>query len=331
MNTHTANIQIVDDSPENLDILASMLMRQGYEVRTAMTGTLALNAVCKHPPDLILLDIKMPGMDGYEICKRLKADDRTSDIPVIFISALGEVVDKAKAFSLGGVDYITKPFQEEEVLARVATHLSLRKSQQGLQETNERLRREIDERKRTEEALRESEETIRALVESSRDWIWAIDVQGFHTYSNPAIEKILGYHVDEVVGKQSLALMHEDDRRMIEGLLSDWIAAKSGWNNLLIRWRHKDGSYRYLESNAVPILTVQGELRGFRGVDRDITERKLAEEKLKKKNEDLETFNRLAVARELKMVELKKEINQLLQEAGKEPRYKIADERLEHE
>ncbi|MCP4717502.1 MAG: response regulator, partial [Deltaproteobacteria bacterium] len=136
---YQAGIQIVDDNPENLDILAAVLTKQGYEVRAVISGSLALKVVRKHPPDLILLDIMMPGMNGYEVCERLKADERSRDIPVIFLSALHETPDKIKAFSAGGVDYITKPFQEEEVLARVKTHLTIRNLQKSLQEKNERL------------------------------------------------------------------------------------------------------------------------------------------------------------------------------------------------
>ena len=113
------NIQIVDDNPENLDVMASMLRSRGYGIRLAINGSLALKSIRKHRPDLVLLDILMPDMTGYEVCKQLKADERTRDIPVIFLSALDEVQDKIKAFAIGGEDYIAKPFQEEEVLARV--------------------------------------------------------------------------------------------------------------------------------------------------------------------------------------------------------------------
>ncbi|MHC4737398.1 MAG: PAS domain-containing sensor histidine kinase [Planctomycetota bacterium] len=139
--------------------------------------------------------------------------------------------------------------------------------------------RDITERKKAEEALIEKEVTIRAIIETSRDWIWAIDLDGIHTYVNPAVERILGYLPEELIGRWSLNLMHEEDRKKIVKKLPQWKKQKSGWNSLVIKWRHKDGGYRYLESSAVPILDAQGNLRGFRGVDRDITERKEAEKR----------------------------------------------------
>lgn len=148
------NILIVDDTPENLTVLTRMLAERGYQVYPAINGQIALNAVRKTLPDLVLLDILMPGMNGYEVCKRLKADERTRDVPVLFISALDETMDKVKAFVVGGVDYITKPFQMEEVLARVRTHLMLRNMQKRLQDQNTSLQEEIVERKRIEERLK---------------------------------------------------------------------------------------------------------------------------------------------------------------------------------
>jgi signal transduction histidine kinase len=133
-NKSKASILIVDDTADNLRLLARILTNEGYTVRPARNGPIALSSAQAIPPDLILLDIMMPDMDGYEVCKCLKADKRTCDIPIIFITALNEVVDKVKAFSVGGVDYITKPFQAEEVAARVEIHLALRQTQQHLQE-----------------------------------------------------------------------------------------------------------------------------------------------------------------------------------------------------
>jgi sigma-B regulation protein RsbU (phosphoserine phosphatase) len=137
------DILIVDDMPVNLRLLSHMLTEQGYKVRSVINGQMALTATQAAAPDLILLDINMPGMNGYEVCERLKADERTYDIPVIFISALDEIQDKVMAFTVGGLDYITKPFQFEEVLARVETHLSLRRLQKQLQEANQRFEQEL--------------------------------------------------------------------------------------------------------------------------------------------------------------------------------------------
>lgn len=135
----TINILIVDDTPENLHLLAAILTERGYKVRLAPSGAHALQSVQKNQPDLILLDIMMPNMDGYEVCRALKVAEPTRDLPVIFISALDDIFDKMTAFSVGGVDYITKPFQEAEVLARVKTHLTIRQLQQELEQKNQAL------------------------------------------------------------------------------------------------------------------------------------------------------------------------------------------------
>ena len=140
------NILIVDDTPENVLLLVRMLTERGYKARTALSGKLALQAARTEPPDLILLDITMPEMNGYEVCEQLKADAALKEIPVIFISALNETIDKVKAFRVGGVDYVTKPFQFEEVYARVQTHLRIRSLQRQLSDQNENLERLVAER-----------------------------------------------------------------------------------------------------------------------------------------------------------------------------------------
>ncbi|MGD0113406.1 MAG: hybrid sensor histidine kinase/response regulator [Armatimonadota bacterium] len=134
------SIIVVDDTPANLHLLTGMLKERGYKVRPVSSGKFALQTAKHDPPDLILLDIIMPEMNGYEVCECLKADEQLSGIPVIFISALNETMDKVKAFKVGGVDYVTKPFQFEEVQARVATHLELRRQKRLIQESNEQLR-----------------------------------------------------------------------------------------------------------------------------------------------------------------------------------------------
>jgi sigma-B regulation protein RsbU (phosphoserine phosphatase) len=134
------SILVVDDTPANLRLLSQMLSQEGYRVRAVTSGTRALASVQVSRPDLILLDIKMPELNGIEVCEHLKADPRTRDIPIIFVSALDELEDKVQAFAAGGVDYITKPFQFAEVLARVETHLALRKLQEQLRDANRKLR-----------------------------------------------------------------------------------------------------------------------------------------------------------------------------------------------
>ena len=133
------DILVVDDMPSNLEILTTMLKECGHRVRPVPSGRLALEAARLQPPDLILLDINMPGMDGYQVCASLKADEKLAAVPVIFISANNEVFDKVTAFNLGGVDYVTKPFQFEEVEARVETHLELRRQRVELEKSYQNL------------------------------------------------------------------------------------------------------------------------------------------------------------------------------------------------
>ena len=192
--TNKGDILIVDDQPNNLKLLASILKLHGYEARPALSGELALNAVRMSLPDIILMDILMPDMDGFEVCKQLKADEKTRHIPIIFISALENVSNKLKAFAAGGVDYITKPFQEEEVLARVETHLKLRSMQLSLTEKNIRLQQEIAERKEVEKALRESEEKYRSMMESMNDPAFICSPDYRVEYMNPAMVKRSGCH-----------------------------------------------------------------------------------------------------------------------------------------
>jgi signal transduction histidine kinase len=147
------NILVVDDNPANLRLLSDMLAEQGYKVRSVIDGPMALTAARAAPPDLVLLDINMPDMDGYQVCQALRADGRTADTPVIFISAMDEIEDKIRAFDAGGMDYVTKPFQFQEVAARVETHLALQRLKRELQAANVELARQLDELQARNEEL----------------------------------------------------------------------------------------------------------------------------------------------------------------------------------
>ena len=194
-NKPLADILVIDDTPENLALLSQILKDKNYKVRSVTKASTGLRGAKAAPPDLILLDIKMPEMSGYEVCQHLKADESTRDIPVIFISALGDVLDKVKAFEVGGVDYITKPLQVEEVLARIQTHLTIRRLQQQLQTQNTQLQQEISERSAAEEkfskAFRSSPNpiTITTLAENR-----FIDI-------NRSFLEMSGYSQTEIIGE----------------------------------------------------------------------------------------------------------------------------------
>ncbi len=156
--------------------------------------------------------------------------------------------------------------------------------------------RDITARKGAEEALKDSEEKFRSIVETTNEWIWAIDLEGNHTYTNPAIEQILGYKTEDILGANVLDFVHHDDRQKFERQLEQWISKKRGWSGLVLRWKHKHEGFRYLESNGLPVFDPQGNLIGYRGADRDITERKLAEEALSQQADRAELINRISQA-----------------------------------
>ena len=166
--TTLGNILVVDDTPENLRLLSTMLTHRGYAPRCVINGQLALRACNSNPPDLILLDIMMPEMNGYEVCQHLKSEPKTREIPVIFISAKDEVFDKVNAFAVGGVDYISKPFQFEEVLARIECHLTLRNLQKQLKEQNVLLQEEISSRLAVEKTLDKKNQILQQEISNRR-------------------------------------------------------------------------------------------------------------------------------------------------------------------
>src|SRR5919202_1125125 len=173
MNNHQSgmplgNILVVDDTAENLRLLSTMLTQSGYTPRCVINGKMALRACNSNPPDFILLDIMIPEMNGYEVCQHLKLEAKTREIPVIFISAKDEVFDKVNAFAVGGVDYISKPFQFEEVLARIESHLSLRNLQKQLKEQNVLLQEEITSRLAVEKTLHEKNQILQQEISTRR-------------------------------------------------------------------------------------------------------------------------------------------------------------------
>ena len=164
---HKPDILVVDDSEESLRVLVSIIEEEGLEARVMTQGALAIRAAREAPPDLILLDIGLPDMDGCQVCVELKADQRHRDIPVLFISGLHATTDKVRALSAGGVDYITKPFQIEEIKARIKTHLTVRNMQITLQQQNALLQKEIEVRLRAEEELKLARDQLETRVQEA--------------------------------------------------------------------------------------------------------------------------------------------------------------------
>lgn len=198
---------IVDDNPANLKLLEDMLSYRGHEVRSFPRGRLALAEALRNPPDLILLDINMPDMNGYEVCERLKASTEAAHVPVIFLSALNDTQDKVKAFRAGGVDYISKPFEFEEVQARVDTHLKLNNLQRELRLQNERLEATVALRTRE---LAKANEQLKILDQSKNDFLNLIS----HEFRTP-LHGIFG--VGEIILDGMDATAENDELREVFG------------------------------------------------------------------------------------------------------------------
>ncbi len=257
------DILIVDDAPANLGLLSQMLTQHGYKVRAVLNGTRALEAVDMSPPDLILLDIMMPGLNGYEVCEQLKADEQTRDIPIIFISALDAAGDKVRAFSAGGVDYITKPFHTEEVLARVRTHLKLRELSASL---------EAQVVARTAEIVAEKEKS-ETILRSVGDAIAMIDLKEKIQYINPAFVALTGYTAQEIIG-QSIHILAagESQEQKIRSL--KFAVRKSGdWQGEIIA-RRKDGRTYDAALTIAPVHDAGGQQIGYVVSHQDISKSK---------------------------------------------------------
>lgn len=267
--TSKADILVIDDTPENLALLSQILKDKGYKVRSVTKPSTGLRGARAAPPDLILLDVKMPDMDGYEVCKRLKADQRTHDIPVIFISALGELLDKVKAFEVGGVDYITKPFQVEEVLARLETHLTICNLQKQLQTQNKKLQQEILERTI-------AEEKFKIIFRSSPKPIAiATLAEGRFLDVNPSLLSLTGYSQTEIIGKTVTDLNPSITSQMYESAVQ-YLLKNSFFHNKEYEIYTKEG-----QNKTVLISTELIDLSGVKctlNIINDITERKRMED-----------------------------------------------------
>ncbi len=279
-------ILIVDDNPDNADLLVFYLSDSDFIVEIANDGESAIKKVEEIHPDIILLDVMMPKIDGFETCRRLKANESTKDIPVIFMTALSETVDKVKGFNVGAVDYITKPIDEEDLKARVTTHLTIRNLNRSLLEQNRKLQEEILKRQQKEEELRLSNQAIGAsingiVIADAREPDLPI------IYINPAFERLTGYSAAEVVGRNCRFLQGKDtDQPAIDELRAALREGKS-CTVVLSNYR-KDGTHFWNELTISPIYDAQGNVTHFVGIQMDITQRKQAQEALRDQQQQTE-------------------------------------------
>jgi diguanylate cyclase (GGDEF)-like protein/PAS domain S-box-containing protein len=278
---HTkGEVLIVEDTPASLKLLSDLLTEAGYYVRQAPNGELALWTAQSRPPELILLDVRMPGIDGFEVCRRLKADPALSQVPVIFLSAQHDTDDKVRGFALGAVDFIAKPFQTEEILARTDAHVRLGRAQKALaaeralleQRVAERtaeLAREVEQRRANEEFLRLASQ----VFEATQDAIVVTDREGRIVATNPAFTQISGYTAQEAMG-QSVGVLHagNQDPASFEQMVQS-IVGTGHWSGEILARRKNGETYPGLLSASV-VKDEAGHVVNHVAVFMDITERK---------------------------------------------------------
>ncbi|MGG6241525.1 two-component system response regulator [Nodosilinea sp. AN01ver1] len=291
-------ILIVDDIPDNLHLLTRELSAQGYETRAVLTGTMALTVARSTPIDLILLDIMLPDMDGYTVCQTLKADPATEAIPVIFLSALDEALDKVKAFTVGGVDYVTKPFKTIEVMARVSTQLSLRQAQLQLQQFNQELENQVQQRthelgtanrslqaeiqvrQQVEQDLRHSELRYRLIADHMGDLVCLHNPDGQFLYVSPSAQTLLGYAPEALIGKSIADFCHPDDLQYVQIHFKAPLESTQAMT-LCYRFRRQSGRYLWLETLTKPVLDETGQMTSTVTSSRDVTRRVKIEKQLR--------------------------------------------------
>lgn len=295
----SGNILVVDDQQVNLEVCVIMLNGLGYVTRTALNGEEALDEVAREAPGLILLDIMMPGMNGFEVCEHLKANKATADIPVIFITGLHSQKDRIKAFDVGGVDYITKPFHVTEVIARIQTHLKLRRQQEEIQQLHERdverisqLQAEIDHRRKIEYEMRKLWHAVRQSVNG----IVITDRDGLIEYANPKFLEIVDYAPAEFMGKIPPVMQaknipaDKEDQDL-------WGTIRSGhdWHGTF-EHEKDDGKSIWELITVSPIRDDDDQIMNFLLIQEDITTRKETEQELYRTIQHLELINDLVSA-----------------------------------
>lgn len=288
-------ILVVDDHPQNLQLLSQVLLAKGWEILVATDGEMALEQAEYAQPDLILLDVMMPNLDGFETCRRLKASPALQEIPVIFMTALDETTDRLRGFAVGGVDYILKPYQPEEVLARIEVHLQLRnltkelaEKNAQLSEKNAALQQEIYHRQRTEAALRESQQQLAAIATNIPGGVFRFIFHDDGRYSCPFASE--GYRTLLEIDPAHLQtnpetlfeMVHPDDLPVYTQVAAAAIAGKLTSFQGEVRYRLPSGKTKWVATTAQFTCLANGDVVTD-GIDIDITDRKQLEEALRQR------------------------------------------------
>jgi PAS domain S-box-containing protein len=301
-----STILIIDDDPNNMDIVTDYLSGSDYTILVAEDGESGISRAEYALPGLILLDVMMPGIDGFETCRRLKAKEATKDIPVIFMTALAETEQKVKGFEAGAVDYITKPFQREEVLARVGVHLRIRELTTCLQEAKGSLEKRVEER--TEELAqtiaslhheiierkRAEEELLRLAraIEQAAEAVFMSDAQWLITYVNPAFERMTGYAKDEIIGQHTRILKSGSHDQEFYHQIRDILSRDNDWSGR-ITTRKKDGSVFEADTTVSSVRDQKDTIINYVGILRDVTHELKLERELRQ-SQKMEAIGTLA-------------------------------------
>lgn len=282
-----ATILIVDDETANLGVLFEHLQRAHFKVLVAEKAASALKRIELGHPDLLLLDVRLPDMDGFEICRLLKAREETREIPILFMTAATEILDKVKGFELGAVDYISKPFQIEEVLARIHTHLTLSRLKQQLQEQNDTLQEEIAHRIRAQKAIERAKKEWERTFDTVPDLVTILDNEYRIVRINKTMASRMGLSPKECIGKLCYVRAHGTDSP--PSFCPHTQLLQDGREHKMEVYEPLLGGY--FITTVTPVCDDEGRVVGSVHVARDITDRKQAEEELKKAKEQADLAN----------------------------------------
>lgn len=304
-------VLILEDSLQDMELMVAQLSVAGYqpEVTHAENKGQFIEALKNNQYDIILSDFKLPGFDAFGALEI--SQEFCNEVPFICVSgSIGEEL-AIGLLKKGAVDYVLKDRPERLPFA----------IKNALAEAKEKAARILSRLK-----LKESENRFRHVAETAREWIWEVDTNGMYTYSSPVMESLLGYTPDEVVGKKYFYdFFVPEIKEEMKQVAFEVFAKKEVFREFENTNVHKNGNLVIVSTSGSPIFDDAGNLTGYRGVDEDITERKKAEQALLAKMDELERFHKLTVGREITMVELKKEVNMLLNELGKKSKYRIVE------